>query len=361
VRRKDLREPKRAVSPLAIIAPRTHSRGGALSMTMLWMHTETCGAPLRRSKRRPNRFFSRFQFRCSLWLALLVYSFTHFSGRAATFPATATADTFVRAQAPTINYGGAGALAVSGADAANAGGVKNGQFDTFLRFSLSAMVSQFDQEFGPNGWTITGALLRVTEVGAPINTIFNRGVGGFDVLWVDQDDWLEGSGGPNAPATTGLNQTEALALLETATTVNLGSFTNALRDDRLGLPLSLPAGFASDLVAGGEVTLHLTATSATTGFTFYARNFGSVTARPVLEISAGPSSVRIAIRREGDQFIVTGQAGTARQVLLGSSDLTRAVQLWQPISTNMGGGSFSFTVAASSFPDAGGYFAVRAE
>src|SRR5262245_54277340 len=102
-----------------------------------------------------------------------------FTMGAATYTNIPSADAFVRAAAPASNYGGAGSEYVSGATATNGNGVANGVADTFMRFNTAAMVASFDSTFGGTNWLITSARLLVNEQGAPPNTIFTRGVGGF--------------------------------------------------------------------------------------------------------------------------------------------------------------------------------------
>src|SRR5215468_12178331 len=63
------------------------------------------------------------------------------------FPQTATvtinpeADAFVRAAAPFGNYGGAGAIAISGPTAVNGSNQPNGAFDSPMRFPMSNAVA----------------------------------------------------------------------------------------------------------------------------------------------------------------------------------------------------------------------------
>ena len=68
------------------------------------------------------------------------------------------ADTFVWAMAPTNNYGGSGALSVSGIEATNLMGVQNGLFDSLLRFPLSNVVVSLNNDLGTGGWVVTQAL-----------------------------------------------------------------------------------------------------------------------------------------------------------------------------------------------------------
>src|SRR5215469_9800582 len=67
------------------------------------------------------------------------------------------ADAFVRAVSPSLNYGAAGALAVSGSNAVNGVGVSNGAYDTFIRFNTAALTLSFNSLYGSNNWVITHA------------------------------------------------------------------------------------------------------------------------------------------------------------------------------------------------------------
>ena len=113
--------------------------------------------------------------------------------------ANSVADAFVRSADATHNYGGAGALSVSGTIATNASGVQQGAFDSFMRFDISGTVAQFNANLGVGGWTISSAKLLLTETAAPAQVIFNRGIGQFEVRWIANDSWTEGTGNPAAP------------------------------------------------------------------------------------------------------------------------------------------------------------------
>jgi hypothetical protein len=112
-----------------------------------------------------------------LWILLALETSAH----AAWFTNSFSTDAFVRATAPALNYGSAGALSVSGSNAVNGLGATNGVFDSFIRVNSAGMVSNFDSTFGTNNWVINGARLRVTELGAPANAFFNRGIGSFEI------------------------------------------------------------------------------------------------------------------------------------------------------------------------------------
>src|SRR5262245_18788716 len=117
------------------------------------------------------------------WLGLLLL-FTPISWirlQADVVSITPDADAFMRSETPTNNYGGAGAISVSGLAAVNGDNQQKGLFDSLIQFSTSNLTSSFDASLGSHDWLILGATLRLTEVGAPLSPIFNRGVGAFEI------------------------------------------------------------------------------------------------------------------------------------------------------------------------------------
>jgi hypothetical protein len=207
---------------------------------------------------------------------------------AATATVAPTADAFVRSLAPDANYGAAGSLSVSGAAALNGAGQQSGRLDSLLRFPTAGAVEGFDSELGSNQWLVVGARLRVTEVAAPNNPVFNRGVGAFEIRWLAPGRWTEGTGTPNLPTADGVTWQDLPALLDPQTDVPLGRFTNNGANGPLSFPLALPAPLLAELAGGGELNLYLTAAEPSVGFTFNSRNFTSAGSWPALELTAEP-------------------------------------------------------------------------
>lgn len=265
---------------------------------------------------------------------------------AATFTNSVSVDAFVRAAAPTLNYGGAGALSVSGPAATNAAGVANGAFDSLIRFNTAGMVGHFDTWFGANNWVISGAWLRVTEDGAPNNALFNRGVGAFEIRWIANDNWTEGTGNPQAPSATGISYNDLPSLLDGGSEVTLGTFTNAGVNATRSLPLALPEAFTRDLKAGDEVGLHLTAIDSAVGFTFDSRSFGMASARPGLLLSAVPRPGIASITASGVDVELTVTNGAAGEIYhtLSSAEAALPLKEWTPIATNVLDASGTFSV-----------------
>jgi hypothetical protein len=272
------------------------------------------------------------------------------SSRGATFTNSPDADTFVRANAPTLNYGAAGALSVSGSTATNGSGVANGASDSFIRFNTTAMAVNFNSTFGANNWAVTGARIVVTESGAPSQAVFNRGKGAFEIRWIANDVWTEGTGTPTAPTTDGLAYNNEPTLLNSSTDASLGVFTNAGANATLSFTLGLPAAFTGDLVAGGEVGFFFTATDSKTGFTFNSQSFGTASARPFLIVSALPRPGITSLSLNSTNLILTATNGAAggTYLILTSTNLTLPTLQWTPMATNILNASGDFTIAVTN-------------
>ena len=273
---------------------------------------------------------------------------------AAIFTNSVDADSFVRSNAPAANYGGAGALSVSGSSSTNTAFlVTNGIADTFIRFNTAAMVAGFNSLFGANNWVVSGAKLQVTEVGTPNNAIFDQGKGAFQLYWISNDTWTEGSGMPNTPTTDGIVFTNEPALL--TNTASLGTFTNTGTSATLLFPLALPATFTSDAQAGGEVTLFLMAIDSQIGFTFNSRSFPTTSARPFLEISAVPVPGISAVSLSGTNVVLSATNGVAggTYYALTSTNLTLPLNQWTPVATNVPVASGNFSITATNAANAG--------
>jgi hypothetical protein len=228
------------------------------------------------------------------------------AGQTASVDIAPDGDAFVRAAAPASNYGGAGALSVSGSTATNGSGVQMDLADSLLRFPMSNVVATLDSAFGGHDWIVTSAQLLVTETAAPDNPIFNRGVGAFEIRWIATDNWAEGTGRPMSPTDDGVAWQDLPQILNPNTDVSLGVFTNNGTDGRESFSLELSNRFVTDLRAGGELGLYLTAQSPGIGFTFNSRSFGNTAAQPafVITAAANPHPCIDSIALEGTNVAI---------------------------------------------------------
>ena len=215
------------------------------------------------------------------------------SARADVVSVTASADAFVTSAQPNGNFGGAGALAVS------APGLSLGEFQSVLRFSAGPVRAGFDALYGVGNWTITGASLQFTAT-FPNNPIFNSpAAGSFAARWMQNDSWVEGTGGPSAPSDTGIMFNTLPSFLSPADE-SLGTYAyDGATSGQTSYALSLTPGFVTDLTAGGEVSLRLLAADDAVSYVFNSRNFGGASSRPILSVTAIPEPASFVLLAAG--------------------------------------------------------------
>jgi hypothetical protein len=174
------------------------------------------------------------------------------------------ADAFVMSSDSSHNFGGAGALSVA------ASGLSKGEFQTVMRFDGSAVKAASDAAYGVGQWTVQSVTLKLT---ATSGSSFNPSAAGqFSLDWMANDSWLEGSGKPAAPGTTGITFS-SLPTFESAGdqllgTLSYGGATSGATTYTLGLGSS----FVTDLLGGNQVSLRLYAADANVSYLFYSRS-----------------------------------------------------------------------------------------
>jgi hypothetical protein len=132
---------------------------------------------------------------------------------------------------------------------------QTGLFDSLIRFPMSNVVASLDASLGTHDWIVLRAALHLTEVADPPSPIFNRGVGAFEIRWIAVDEWTEGTCIPITPTTDGIAWQDLPFLLNSATDVSLGQFTNSGIDSALAFDLALEAPFVSHLRSGTRDSL----------------------------------------------------------------------------------------------------------
>jgi hypothetical protein len=260
-------------------------------------------------------------------------------------------DAFVRSLAPTYNYGGGGALSVSGSNPTT-GNPTNGAFDSFISFNTAATVSTFNSTFGTSNWVITSATLNITRNQNPGSALFNSGNGSFEIRWIANDTWTNGSGTPMAPTTNGICYNQESSYLNTNTDTNIASF-DFTGNVTMSIPLALPAPFVTNMQAGGEVGLFVTAINTNMALVFYSSRFaGNTSVLPNIVISAMAQPVISAINRSGTNLVLSATNGVAggTYYVLTSTNLTAPPSQWTPVATNVlgAGGNFMMTVTSAA-------------
>ena len=125
---------------------------------------------------------------------------------------------------------------------------------------------------------------------------FNASAAGqFAVSWMQNDGWTEGTGTPQAPTTTGITFSTLSSFL-TGADENLGSFSfNGATSGNSTNGLSLTSLFSADVLAGNAVSLRVSAADAAVSYLFDSRSFSTVSARPLLTITAVPEPGSFAL------------------------------------------------------------------
>ena len=214
-----------------------------------------------------------------------------------------TADAFVSASNASNNYGAAGALSVA------ASSLAKGEFQGYMKFDTSSAKSSFDATYGAGNWTLQSITLQLTA-GAPNNPVFNSpaAAGQFSVTWIADDSWIEGTGNPSAPTTTGIAFNNQPSLAGAA---GLGTFSyNGATSGQTTYTLGLAPEFAADVSAGNLVSLHFLAADSSVAYVFNSVNNSTVGNRPVLAITAGtPEPATLSLLAAGVLFLARGKRG----------------------------------------------------
>jgi hypothetical protein len=235
------------------------------------------------------RFFdviSMFAIRIQLFFAVAVASWL--AGPAAayslaeSFSLNPVADAFVVSSEPASNYGAAGVIGVS------APGLVNGEFQSLLRFDLAGAKTSFDAAFGGGNWGISSATLQLAAA-SPNNSLFNASSAGqFQVSWLENDSWIEGTGSPTSPATTGITF-NALPSILSANDQPLGTFSfDGSTTATAMYSLTAGSGLMNDVVTGSLASIRLSAAAGDTTVSglFNSRSFNTTSRRPLLTLNA---------------------------------------------------------------------------
>ena len=210
-----------------------------------------------------------------------------FSTKAAAFSMNPTADAFTTpgssGNLANNNYGGTGSIAVA------APGLAQGEFQSVLQFDLGPAVSSFNSTYGVGQWSIQSVSLQLTAASGG-NPIFNPPAAGtIGFSWMQNDSWIEGTGTPNVPTTTGITYSSLQSTFISAGDEDLGAFSfGGGTSGNNTFSLGLAPGFDADVAAGGPVSIRMFGADSSVSGVFSSRSFGTVASRPVLTIQAVP-------------------------------------------------------------------------
>lgn len=224
------------------------------------------------------------------WLAvtlLLAFYLVPWLCPGATFTVNPSADAFVTTgpagNLSGNNYGGAGSLSVAAPES------PQGEFQSVLKFSLSGARNFFDGVYGTGEWSVESVTLALTSV-APGNPLFNQNrAGQFNISWMANAGWTEGSGKPAAPGTIGITF-NTLPNFLSSQDQSLGIFGfSGVTGGTTSCSLNLVSGLITDILSGTDLSMRLNAADTSVGALFASRtNIRDTLGRPLLTIVAVP-------------------------------------------------------------------------
>lgn len=208
------------------------------------------------------------------------------------------ADAFLAAGSPSnpvgtdltsLNFGGAGTLAIAPAGSAK------GEMDSIIEFNTASAVSQFNTTYGAGNWQITAITLSLAsnfggQGEQPNNGIFNKINGGqFGIDWLANNTWVEGTGSgmgsPGYPNNSSVSF-NSIPSLFAGGSASLGSFLYTPPGDNIYQNYALPlnSSLVSGAAAGAGLSLYFYAADDHVSYLFNSKTFASN--HPELTISA---------------------------------------------------------------------------
>jgi len=213
-----------------------------------------------------------------------------------------TADAFLNAANPTLNYGAAGTLAIASSSSAK------GEFDSVLLFNTASAVSQFNSTYGAGDWTITGLTLSLSsnygiQGEQPGNALFNTvNAGSFGIDWLSDNAWIEGTGsGTGTPGYPGNSMVtfDSIPTLLSGTVDSLGDFTYTPPGNNnnvyLNYSLPLAANLDASAAAGGNLSLYFFAADNQVSYLFNSRSYSAGHPELTLTVEPTPEPATVAL------------------------------------------------------------------
>jgi hypothetical protein len=216
-----------------------------------------------------------------------------------------TQGSFLDANLPATNFGGAGTFAISPASS------PKGEIDSVLMFNTAAAVTSFNGLYGAGNWAITGLTLSLASnfptQGEPVsNGIFNNiNAGTFGIDWIANNSWVGGSGGgmggTGFPNNTSVSFYDIPLLLANGVdSLGLYTYTPPGNQSYLTYNLGLDANLVSGAAAGGDVSLYFYApTNSQVSYLFNSQNFVSDHPELTLDVTPTPEPGTFALLAAG--------------------------------------------------------------
>lgn len=204
-----------------------------------------------------------------------------------------------------------GAVGVQGAGSTKVGGGSPLAANVAFKFSIGSFVDSMNTAYGAGRWTVSNIKLTLQYTLYTNNSRFGAGAGTFDIYWVGNDSWIQGTSNPvYATSSSALESwAGAVALVGSETydwttpdyagtlaDLNTGAWVtdkSGSRQSTVSYELDIASLLRSDITgasAGGDAALsfYLMATSSAIGMTIFT---GGGNSQPTLTFDVVTSPV----------------------------------------------------------------------
>jgi len=210
-----------------------------------------------------------------------------------------------------------GAVGVQGASSTKMGGGSPLAANVTFKYGVGSTVDSLNATYGAGNWTISNVKLKLQYTLYANNTRFGGGAGTFDIYWVGNDSWVQGTSNPayvTSAAALG-NWSTSYALVGSENySWSTASYTGTAADATTGLwvtdksggkqatisyGLALDSSLVNDIVSASaasdpSVSLYLMSTSSSLGLTIFTGG-GSVLPTLTFDVVAAPEPSSLAL------------------------------------------------------------------
>jgi len=192
-----------------------------------------------------------------------------------------------------------GAVGVQGATAPSNLGTPAGAANVSFKFNIGTFVDSLNTTYGAGNWTVSNIQLKFQYTLYANNSRFGAGAGAFDIYWVANDNWAQGTATPayatSASALSSWSGGQSLLGSEyydwttpgyTGTTADLGKAVwttdkTGTRQSILAYNLAASPDFLTDILSAtgsgdANISLYLMSTSDSLGLTIFTGGGGSL-------------------------------------------------------------------------------------
>ena len=173
------------------------------------------------------------------------------------------------------SFGGAGTMALAGANSSN------GTFESLLEFNISSDQTAFNNQFGIGNWSISSVTLTLasnvgTQGGKASNLLFPTiNTGGFGLAYIPDNIWTAGTGTPGSDTTSGVTYNSLGPIVSGSENVGTYTYTPPGNNVAVTYTLSPTSDLLSEITSGTDVSMVAYPTDSNVAYLFNTATFAS--------------------------------------------------------------------------------------